>query len=325
MTSISGPISAGVVGCGGAGRNHAAGYRNAANAELVGVCDLDRERADALAAEYDVDAYYELSELLADVGPDVVSIATPERYHVEPTVTALEGGAHVFCEKIMADSVAGAERMVEAAEATGQTLGVDYNYRHMPSFAHIESAVEEGDLGDVHLAALDVHAYGWHHALDLLAFLFGEPRSVRATLDHDPEAVDEQFRLDGPLYVPSHAAAATFEFPDGVVATLSSSIHTSLEDHLIDLAVYGETGRVRLTGMTPGDSTGTVAPGPLASELRAVESIDLDESFERSVAAFVDALAAGESPPTTGADGLRRVELECAVVEAAESDGRVEL
>lgn len=319
-------IRAAIVGCGGAGRNHAAGYRNASNAELVAVCDFDRERADDLAAEYDAEAFYDLEELLASSEPDAVSVATPERHHVEPTITALEGGADVFCEKIMAHSIDGGQRMVETAERTGQTLAVDYNYRHMPSFARLHDAIEAGRLGEAHLASVDAHAYGWHHVLDMLVFLLGEPRAVRATLDHEPTAVAEQFRLDDVLYVPSHAVSATIEFADGTLASVASSIHTDLSDHLIDLAVYGDDGRFRLTGMTPEDSTGTVAPGPLADEISGVESIDLDESFERSVEAFVDAIHAGERPPTTGADGLARMELEHAVLEAGEkTDGWVEL
>jgi len=319
------PIRAAVVGCGGAGRNHATGYRTAADAELVAVCDFDRERADDLADEYGVAAYYDLETLLDESEPDVVSVATPEQHHVEPTVTALEAGADVFCEKIMADSVAGGRRMVVAAERTGQTLAVDYNYRHMPAFATLKERLDGSELGGVHLASADAHAYGWHHTLDLLTCLLGEPRRVRATLDHDPAAVDEAFRLDDVLYVPSHAVAATIEFEDGVLASVASSLHTDLDDHLIDLALYGDEGRVRLTGMTPADSTGTVAPGPLAEELRAVESITLEESFTRSIGAFVDAMAAGETPPTTGADGLRLLELEHAVLEADETDGWVEL
>jgi len=314
-----------VVGCGGAGRNHASGYRNATGAELIAVCDFDRKRADDLAEEYHVSAFYDLAELLSECDPDVVSIATPEKHHVEPTVTALEAGADVFCEKIMADSVAVGHRMVETAERTGQTLAVDYNYRHMPSFATLKRRLDSGDLGDLHLASADAHAYGWHHTLDLLTFLFGEPRRVRAALDHDPAAVAEQFRLDDVLYVPSHAVSATIEFESGTLASVASSIHTDLDDHLIDLAVYGDAGRVRLTGMTPDDSTGTVAPGPLAAALRDTESITLDESFTRSIVAFVEAMAAGEEPPTTGEDGLRLLTLERAMLEAAATDGWVDL
>lgn len=318
-------LRAAVVGCGGAGANHAAGYRRAAGAELAAVCDVDEDRADSLATEYDVAAFADLSTMLSEADPDVVSVATPEKHHVEPTVTALEGGADVFCEKVMAGSVADGREMVTTAEETGGTLAVDYNYRHMPSFARIERAVADGTLGEVDLVSADAHAYGWHHVLDLLVFLLGDPQAVHASLNHDPETVAEQFRLDDVLYVPSPAATATLEFPGGAMATVSASMHSSLEDHLIDLAVYGSEGRVRLTGMTPADSTGAVAAGPLAEDLRGAESVTLDESFERSVGAFVDAVGAGREPPTTGADGLRRLELERAVVESAESSEWVSL
>ena len=319
-------VRAAVVGCGGAGRNHAAGYRQSPHAELIGVCDLDTERAAELAADHDVPAYDELSALSADLGPDVVSVATPEKHHVGPTIAALESGADVLCEKIMAASVADGRQMVETAERTGQTLAVDYNYRQMPSFARVADAIDGGELGDVHLVSVDAHAYGWHHVLDLLVFLLGEPESVRATMDHEPTAVEEQFRLgEDVLYVPTHAVSATVDFGGGTLASVSASIHTSLNDHLIDLAVYGDEGRVRLTGMTPDDSTGTVAPGPLSADLQGAGSITLEESFRRSVGAFVEAIRTGERPPTTGGDGLRRLKLERAVVESAESGERVDL
>lgn len=101
-------------------------------------------RADSLAAEYDVASYADLSGMLSEVDPDVVSVATLEKHHVDPTVTALESGADVRCEKIMAASVADGCQMVAAAEETGRTLAVDYNYRHMPSFARIARAIESG-------------------------------------------------------------------------------------------------------------------------------------------------------------------------------------
>lgn len=319
------PLTAVVVGCGGAGANHAAGYRRSSDARLVGVCDIDGERATALAEEYDVEAFTDLAELLETLRPDVVSVATPEPYHVEPAVTALESGAHVFCEKIMAHSLAAGREICAAAESAEGYLGVDYNYRHMPSFAAVENAIEDGTIGDPHLASVDVHAFGWHHALDLLRFFFGEPESVRAQLDHDPTVHPERFRMEDVLYVPTHAASAILEFSGGTLATVSSSVHTDLGDHLIDLAVYGDEGRLRLTGMTPADSTGEVAPGPLADDLRNCERITLDEAFERSVGAFVEAIRNGERPPTTGEDGLAVMEIEHAVLESARQDTRVEL
>ena len=306
-----------VIGCGGAGTNHAMGYMLAEGAELVAVCDLDRDRALTLAEKHDVPWTDTVDGLLESHEPDLVSVATPEQHHVSPTTTALAGGADVLCEKIMADSVAGAEKMVETAADHGRTLAVNYNYRHMPAFAAVATAVTAGDLGSIRLVSADVHAYGWHHVLDQLRFLLGDPVAVQATTVDDRHVIDERFHFDGPLYIPTHAAGAALSYGNDTIATASSSIHSNLADHLIDLAVTGEDGRVRITGMTPDDSTGQVAAGPLRDELEAVESITLTESFYRSVAAVVDALHHGDAPPTSGEDGLRLVELETAIQDAA--------
>ena len=314
---MSSPIRTAVIGCGGAGTNHAGGYARADGAELVAVCDLDADRAATLADAHDVPWTDDVESLLADYDPDLVSVTTPERHHVEPARTALAAGVDVLCEKIMADSVAGARELEAVAADHGRTLAVNYNYRHMPSFATIKEAVDTDRLGTVRLVSADVHAYGWHHGLDLLRFLLGEPTSVRASIVDDDALRDDRFAFDGPLYIPTHAVAASLMFDDGVLATIASSIHSPLDEHLIDLAVTGEAGRARITGMTPADSTGTVGSGPLQAALQTCESITLEESFYRSVAAVVEAVRTGTSPPTTGTDGRRLVELEAAVRRAA--------
>ncbi|MFB6135735.1 MAG: Gfo/Idh/MocA family protein [Halobacteriaceae archaeon] len=317
-------LAAAVVGCGGAGANHAVGYERAGGAELVGVCDLDPERADALAAERDVPAYLDLAELLDDQRPDLVSVATDEYHHVEPTVTALEGGADVLCEKIPAHSLEGAREMVRVAERTGRALGVDYNYRHMPAYRTVREAVDAGELGDVHLLSAEAHCFGWHHALDLVTFLMGTPETASATLDDEQAARPYDWsETDELLYVPSHGVSATFRYGDGTMATVDSTMHTDLGEHLVDLSVYGEAGSVRLDGATPEDSTGDVQPGPLADRVRGLERVTLEEAFHRSVAPFVDARRSGEAPPTTGRDGLRVMRLENAVVRSARAAEQV--
>jgi predicted dehydrogenase len=323
---MSDPLRAAVVGCGGAGENHAAGYERTDRAELVAVCDLDAELSRALATEHGVPAYDSLDDLLDEERPDVVSVATGEYAHEKPTVAALRDGCDVLCEKIMAHSLDAGERMVEAAAESGRTLGVDYNYRHMPLFARLRAAVAEGELGDVRLLTAEAHAYGWHHVLDLLVYLLGEPRRVSATLRDDPAATpydwNEQAEL---LYVPSHVAAATVEFASGAVATVAATKHTDLEEHLIDLSIYGDGGSARVDAITPTDTSGAVRPGPIADDLRAQPSITLGEAFERSVDAFAGAVARGERPPTTGADGLAIMRVENAVVRAADRDEPVDL
>jgi predicted dehydrogenase len=322
---VNDPVTAAVVGCGGAGTNHTGGYRNSDHATLVGVCDIDADRAESAAEEFDVPAYGSIEDLLDAESPDAVSVTTPERHHVEPTVTALEHGSAVLSEKIMAHTLDGAREMVAAAERTGSTLGVNYNYRHIPLFERLAAGVESDELDDVHLVSADAHAYCWHHTIDLLRFFFGEPDSVRVDHVTDPDAVPEKFRLDGPLYVPGDAAVGTFRFPDGPTATLAATIHADLSEQLLDLSVYGEAGRACVTGVSRTATTGTVAPGPIAEDLRAAESITLQDAFERSVDAFAGAVRRGEAPPTTGEDGLAMVEIEVAAAESARRGERVSL
>lgn len=319
-------LAAAVVGCGGAGTNHARAFRSSDDTYLVGVCDLDTDRAAELAADYDVPAFEDQDTLHTETDPDLVSVATPEAHHVDPTITALEAGAHVVCEKMMATSIGDGERMVEAADQYDRTLAVDFNYRHMPAFARLADAVADDELGAVSLAVAETHAFAWHHALDLLVSILGRPRTVvSARLDHDESLLPEQFRdlSDELLYIPSRAVTATFAFESGATATLSASLGTDLERHLIDLSVYGEEGRASLRGVTPTDSTGRVEPGPLADSLREQPRIALEDSFERSIHAVAEAISRDKRPPTTGRDALRVMRMERAVVEAAEREASV--
>lgn len=319
-------LTAAVVGCGGAGTNHARAYRSADNANLVGVCDLDADRAAELAADYEVPAFEDQENLLDEVDPDVVSVATPEAHHVDPTVTAFDSGAHVLCEKMMATSISDGKRMVAAADRSDRTLAVDFNYRHMPAFGRLAEAVSSEELGGVSLAVAETHAYAWHHALDLLVCILGRPREVvSARLDHDESLLPEQFRglSEELLYIPTRGVTATIAFESGATATLSASLQTDLEAHLIDFSVYGDAGRASLRGTTPSDSTGRVEPGPLAASLGEQPRIALEESFERSIHAVTEALARGDRPPSTGRDALRVMRMERAVVEAAEREASV--
>jgi len=307
-------LTATVVGCGGAGANHARGYAAIEGATLAAVCDIDGDRAAALADEHDVPWYEDLDALLAAVDPDVVSVATPEGHHHEPTVRALSAGAHVFCEKIMAASPADARAMVDAAADAPGVLGVDYNYRHMPVFERLGAAVGD-ELGAPSLVSIDAHAFAWHHALDLLRHLLGDPVAVTAALTG---GTDPRFEVDETLlYVPEGAVGATFEFPDGAVATVSASRDDDPDEHLLDVAVHGAAGRAAVDGITTDDAGGRPASGPLAVPLRGLPATSLEDAFVRSVGAFVAAVRDGERPPTTGVDGLRVVELEAAVRTAA--------
>jgi predicted dehydrogenase len=108
-----------VIGMGPIGNRHADIYREDPLADLVGVCDIIRGRADAAAARLGVPAVYDARTMLDALHPDVCSITTGGyEYgsdHYEPTMQALEAGCHVLGEKPISNEIAKAEEMVARA------------------------------------------------------------------------------------------------------------------------------------------------------------------------------------------------------------------
>src|SRR5207247_4715232 len=92
-----------VIGCGFQGRVHLDAFRDLAETEVVGICDLDSSRREALASEFGVtNSYADYRELLACHAVDIVTVCTMPDTHRSVTLAAFDAGAHVLCEKPLA-------------------------------------------------------------------------------------------------------------------------------------------------------------------------------------------------------------------------------
>src|SRR5919112_1791014 len=91
----------------------------------------------------------ELDDLLGDPALDAIVLATPVPSHAELSVRVLEAGKHCFVEKPLAQSVADAERAVEAARRTGRLLMVGQLLQYHPGLARLKELVDSGELGQV--------------------------------------------------------------------------------------------------------------------------------------------------------------------------------
>ena len=133
-----------VIGCGNMGASHAAAYHNMSGFEIWGLVSAGDSKAvlnDRLGGGYPLYGSYE--EALAATRPDAVCISTYPDTHERFAVMALESGCHVFIEKPLADSVAGAERVVAAARRAGKKLVVGYILRHHPSWARFVELAQQ--------------------------------------------------------------------------------------------------------------------------------------------------------------------------------------
>jgi predicted dehydrogenase len=124
-----------VVGLGTMGLSHARAYKAIDGFELGGLCTRNVAARSDLDQEFPgLPRYEALTEALAALKPDAVAIAAYTEHHAPMALEALQAGAHVFCEKPLADTLEAAERIVAAAREANKALLVGYILRVHPSW-----------------------------------------------------------------------------------------------------------------------------------------------------------------------------------------------
>ncbi|MET8578556.1 Gfo/Idh/MocA family oxidoreductase [Streptomyces sp. NPDC005012] len=152
------PLGVGMVGYAFMGAAHSQAWRTVGRVfdlplqpRLAAICGRDAEAVRAAADRHGwAAAETDWRALIAREDVDLVDICTPGDSHAEIAIAALEAGKHVLCEKPLANTVAEAEAMVEAARAAagrGQRAMVGFNYRRVPAASLAREMVAAGRLG----------------------------------------------------------------------------------------------------------------------------------------------------------------------------------
>ena len=143
-------INVGVIGTGAIGSLHAENLmRRTLGARVVAVMDIDRERANAVAAACDdARVYADAGDLIADPDVDAILIASTDATHADFAIGCLEAGKPVLCEKPLATSVADAERVLRAELAAGRRL-VQVGFMREYDHAHrdVYDLLQSGAIG----------------------------------------------------------------------------------------------------------------------------------------------------------------------------------
>jgi predicted dehydrogenase len=141
-------IGVGMIGVGSIADLHAAGYKKADNARLIGVTDLSAELAQEKAKKYGAEKVYDsVDKLLADPAIEAVDIAVPTASHAPLAIKAAEAKKHILLEKPMARTVQECDNIVAAAERNGIKLMVDHSLRFFPPFERCKKLVDGGEIG----------------------------------------------------------------------------------------------------------------------------------------------------------------------------------
>lgn len=230
-------IRFGILGCGMIADFHAAAIGALENAQLVGVADASCKKAEQFADKYAVKAYTDYEDMLQDACIDAVCICTPNGYHAENAITALQAKKHVVLEKPMAIHTADAQRIIKACKENDRLLTVVSQLRFSEDVGRVKQLLAENAFGKLVFCNLSMkywrdpayYAAGvWKgtkaldgggalmnqgiHGVDLLLYIAGDAKVLGAktqTVFHDIEVED--------------TAVAMLEFENGCVGTLEAS------------------------------------------------------------------------------------------------------
>jgi predicted dehydrogenase len=162
----------GVIGAGGRGGLAALAHRPEEGARLVAGCDIVPAVLEKFRETYGPDTFVteDYRELLARPDIGAVFVCSPDFWHEEHAVAALEAGKDVYCEKPMAITIAGCDRMLETACRNNRKLFLGHNMRHFGVVLQMKELIEQGAIGEVragwcrHFVCYGGEAYfkDWH-------------------------------------------------------------------------------------------------------------------------------------------------------------------
>jgi predicted dehydrogenase len=328
-------IKVAVIGLGNIGRTHSRVYKANPLAELVAVCDINRQRADAAAKEFGVPAYYDAEEMLRAERIDMVSVATAGVEnggdHYLPTMQALAAGKHVLVEKPISNNLREAKEMVAEARQRGLCLAVDLNHRFTPATRLAKEKITSGALGTVLFVNMNLwirnpkdepeyfHLRALHsHSVDVMRHLAGDVARVQA------------FFFKGPGRASWSNASINMQFASGAVGHLTGSYDMHGPDrHSIERTEVGGTrGRVVIDNSTvdfhwyPHDSKEEVHihnAGGMSS---------FQETFGTRLGRWLEQLSQGARPDEiegSGEEGLRALAVQEAAIRSHETGQVVEV
>ena len=269
-------LSVGMLGYGFMGEAHANAlctlptfFPDAPAVSLDVLVGRDEDAASEAASRFGFDRVEtDWRDVVADV--DVFYNLGPNSVHVDPTIAALEADTHVLCEKPLAPTVEGAERMAATAADSDAVAAVGFNYRFVPAVQYAKRLVEAGELGEIRHARfrylqdwltdadapwtwrLDADSAGsgalgdlGAHSFDLARYLVGD---VDAVSGHTTTFVEERTPEDGggprPVTV-DDAFAAHAEFECGATGTFEATRYATGRKNGHTFELDGADGAVR--------------------------------------------------------------------------------
>jgi predicted dehydrogenase len=333
----NGSIGVGVIGYGYWGPNLVRNFASSASSRAVAVSDLDPARLAACKRLHpEIETTSNFHDILRNPQIGAVAIATPVHTHYDLALAALKAGKHVLVEKPVAPTSDEVRRLIDEADRRNLTLMVDHTFLYTPAVQKIRELLLENALGDIYyydsirsslgLFQSDVNVV-WDLAVHDISI-------IQHILNDQPVAVS----ATGSSHVagsPENMAHITLFFQSSCVAHVSVNwlspikVRQTFIGGSRKMIVYDDvepTEKIKVydKGITLNgspDKAHQLRIGYRAGDMWAPH-ISAKEALQTEVEHFVDCLRSGKTPISSGASGLRVVEILEAASRSIAAQGR---
>jgi len=303
----------------------------AANSELIAICDIKKEKAVNLADRLGVKTVFaDYPQALAESGADAVYIATPQTAHVEMSLKALDAGKHFLCEKPLGLNGAECLRLLEAARKSGRITSCS-NYRRLSEqYKLTDAMLKRREIGNLvggwavystpfynpgnapmskALGMSRIKELGFYQ-IDIAHNFFGMPSSVMAQASIIAKSVMNDVE---------DTATVVLRFPGGEMFTLIFNCRSPGTRH--ELELFGSQGRIYWPEWPPH------ANGPVHKITRSgtekCEAHTAQNWHLPMVEDYVDAVLKGRPPVCTLESAVKTEIITDAIFRSIES-GKLE-
>jgi predicted dehydrogenase len=330
-------IRFGIIGCGLISDWHAKAIGQIPNAVLVGVADINKASADAVAQKYNILSFRTVEELLESDNIDTVCICTPSGLHVQLAVKAADAGKHIVIEKPMAITTEQCAQIIAAVERNHVKAAVVSQFRFSEAVKELKKAIATGSLGKIVMGSIYMKYYrsyeyynknSWKgtwkmdgggalmnqgiHGIDMLQYVMGKVKSVSAltrTLVHKIEVEDTACAVveyeSGSIGIIQGTTSVYPGFPRRLEVNGEKGSIVVEEDAIVEWVVEGETLPEHIT-LQRAENVGSSDPANISVE-----------GHIRQLADMTDAILKNRRPMVDIYEGRKAVEIIEAIYESS--------
>lgn len=318
------PVGFALIGASGIARAHAEALQRCPSTRLLAVCSRDLRRAEALARAAQARPTTDYEAILADPAIDAVAIVTEPSRHVDLALPALAAGKHLLIEKPVDVDLGRAGRLLAAVARSTRCATVVAPRRFEPALLQLKRRLDAGELGDLDLCLVTMllhrdrayydHPPGWRkrdgsvlinqaiHWVDVLLWLCGAPRDIRATLSRQRPYVETY-----------DTAVVSARHTSGAVSSLVASTACAVSAPDV-FQLHGQRGVFVRDGRAPGRVR------RIAARLR--RGTPPADPFGAQLLDMVDSIRSGAPPRVTVQDAYDALSFVKACEAAAAWDAR---